>query len=467
VLLNWRDAEHPQAGGAEVYCHAVGERLVDAGARVTLVTARAPGQRRRESRGGVRIVRGGGRLGVYAFALAWLARNRGVIDAVLDFQNGIPFFSPTVIRPPTPVISVLHHVHQAQFELHFSRPLAALGRTLEGVVSRRVYNDHPIVAVSPSTREEAHELLGFRGAIHVVPNGLDVERRLRRGRRTVTPTIVCVGRLEPQKRLELLLEAVAELPAGSDVRVELVGSGSDEERLRARAQELGVEDRVAFHGRLSAEARDALLGSAWLTVNASAREGWGLSVLEANAHGVPALAYRVPGLRDAVNDGVTGWLVDPAEPLACALARTLELLAEPDVAERYAAAAIGWAASFSWERTCDQLTLMLAVEADRLRRGQQPERRAPSNLVTRVDLPIDQATRDSLAGCRRTDGWHITDRTLTGLLYGADESDAVKMLARLGIDDGDARISVARSSDLLVIGERTDGRLIRSARAAA
>jgi len=466
VLLNWRDLEHPQAGGAEVYCQSVAKELVAAGTRVTLVTSRAPGQRRLQTRDGVRIVRAGGTLGVYAATLSWLLRNRADIDAVLDFQNGIPFFSPTVIRPTTPVIAVLHHVHQEQFGLHFSRPMAALGRALEGPVSRRVYRGRPVVAISPSTREETHRLLGFRGAIHVVPNGLDVARRAQRETRTATPSIVCVGRLEPQKRLELLLEAVAEIPAAVGLRVELVGSGSDRERLEAVANELGVTDRVAFHGRIEDQARDALLDRAWLTVNPSAREGWGLSVLEANARGIPALAYRVPGLRDAVRDGVTGWLVDPAERLAPALATTLELLTDPGTAERYSYEAISWAASFSWERTTDQLTLMLAVEADHLHRGAARERRTPSNVVTRVDLPTDHETRKLLTECRRTDGWHVNDRALTGLIYGADESDATKMLDRLGIDV-DAQLSVARGSDLLVVGERTDGRFIKVPRRAA
>lgn len=454
VVLNWRDHEHPQAGGAEVYCHAVAEQLVEAGARVTLVTSRAPGQARRGARRGVVIVRGGDRLGVYPFVLAWLLRNRGCIDAVLDLQNGIPFFSPTVMLPATPVIGVLHHVHQEQFDLHFPRPVAALGRALEGPVSRRVYEDRPIVAVSPSTREEAHAMLGFRGAIQVVPNGLDVDRRAQRGVRTAAPSIVCVGRMEPQKRLGLLLEAVAEIPAGSGLRVELVGSGSDRDRLETLAVELGVDDRVVFHGHISALARDALLDGAWLTVNASAREGWGLSVLEANARGVPALAYGVPGLRDAVHDGVTGWLVDPAERLAPMLARTLELLAEPDVAERYSVAAIAWAASFSWERTTDHLARMLAVEADRLQRTGQRERRAPSNVVARVDLAGQGIALQRPIGGRRTDVWRVGGHAVTGLLYGADELDAASMLGRLGLDD--ARIGVARSSDLLAIGERSD-----------
>jgi len=272
--------------------------------------------------------------------------------------------------------------------------------------------------------------------------------------------------LEPQKRLELLLEAVAEIPVEVGLRVELVGSGSDRERLEALAIELGVTDRVAFHGRIEDQARDALLDRAWLTVNPSEREGWGLSVLEANARGVPALAYRVPGLRDAVNDGVTGWLVDPTERLAPALAATLELLTDPGTAERYSYEAISWAASFSWERTTDQLTLMLAVEADHLQRGAERERRTPSNVVTRVDLPSDHDTRRLLTGCRRADGWHVDDHGLTGLIYGADESDATKMLDRLGID-ADPQLSVARGSDLLVVGERTDGRIVKPSRRAA
>ena len=73
-------------------------------------------------------------------------------------------------------------------------------------------------------------------------------------------------------------------------------------------------DHVHIHGHLPAEAKNRLLRTARLHLSASQGEGWGLSVLEAAAWGVPTVAYDVDGLRDAVRDGITGWLVAPATP---------------------------------------------------------------------------------------------------------------------------------------------------------
>ena len=64
VVLNWRDIQHPQAGGAEQYMHQIARRWVAGGARVTWLTARAPGQARHETIDGIEIVRAGGALGV-------------------------------------------------------------------------------------------------------------------------------------------------------------------------------------------------------------------------------------------------------------------------------------------------------------------------------------------------------------------------------------------------------------------
>ena len=108
---------------------------------------------------------------------------------------------------------------------------------------------------------------------------------------------------------------------------------------------------------------------------------------------------------------------------------------------------------------------MLAVEADRLERTGQRERRAPSNVVARVDLTGQGVALERPVGGRRTDVWHVGDHAITGLLYGADELDAASMFARMGLDG--ARVSVARSSDLLAIGQRPDAPVDAAFRAAA
>ena len=133
LVLNWRDIRHPQAGGAEQYMHQIARRWVAAGAHVTWFTARAPGQAAARGRStGSAIVRSGGELSLYPRAAARMVRSRADVDVVVDCQNGIPFFSPLFAGADVPIVQVVHHVHQDQFDMRFPRPIAAVGRFLEG-----------------------------------------------------------------------------------------------------------------------------------------------------------------------------------------------------------------------------------------------------------------------------------------------------------------------------------------------
>ena len=137
------------------------------------LTAGVAGRPRSEERNGYRIIRRGNRLTVYLWALAWLAWHRREVGAVIDSQNGIPFFTPVAVRRRTPVVLLLHHVHQNQMAAGLPGPLAKIGMFLEGPASRLVYGQRAIVAVSPSTRQEIRQTLRLRGAITVAPPGLD------------------------------------------------------------------------------------------------------------------------------------------------------------------------------------------------------------------------------------------------------------------------------------------------------
>jgi glycosyltransferase involved in cell wall biosynthesis len=324
-----------------------------------------------------------------------------------------------------------------------------VGPLLEGPVSRRVYEGAAFVAVSPSTRRDMRRRLRLRGPIQVVPNGMTSIPGAAR-ERSATPRITCVGRLVPHKRLELLLEALPQaLAATPDLRVDLVGDGPERARLEELVAELALEDVVTFHGRVDDETRDRLLGAAWLTVQPSHHEGWGLTVLEANARGVPALAFRVPGLRDAVRPD-TGWLVPEGGPLGPALVQALETLADPDAAAAIARRARAWAAGFSWEATAARLAALVVAERDRGTHAPL-ERRRPTDLVVqaRVALPAD-AGAGAAVGRRRTDVWTIAGGEATALFYGADERDVQSALGRLGLEP--TALEVARPIDLLASG---------------
>ena len=460
LVLNWRDVEHSQAGGAEAYAHEISRRWVEAGVGVTWLTSRDAGQSAHAEIDGIEIRRAGRTMTVYARAAASLLRGslHRQFDAVVDCQNGIPFFAPVFTRNTVPVVQLVHHVHQDQFSTRFSAGGAAVGRLLEGRVARRVYRGRRTVAVSASTRQELRRRLGFDGPIDVVPNGMNTAIGEGPRRRAEHPTIVLTSRLVPHKRVDLLLHAVwAALPDVPDLQVEIVGDGPELTRLRRTAVELGLGRVVRFHGRVGDAERDALMESAWLTTSTSDGEGWGLVVLEGAAAGVPCLALRAAGIRDSVLDGATGWLVDGIDDFAAALPSTLAELADPARAQQVADDCRTWAASFSWDRSAELLAGSVLSEMRAFHRAGRDDtglppadrsalhraatrRRARSDMTTLAHFTHSDPL-EAAAGLRLTDEVAVAGEEVTALLRGCDEVDALAVLGRLGARDPHVRLA--------------------------
>ncbi|QJY49041.1 glycosyltransferase family 4 protein [Pseudonocardia broussonetiae] len=438
LVLNWRDVRHPQAGGAELYMHRIATRWVAAGARVTWLAAQPEGASCSEVVDGVEVHRAGGALTLYPrTALRLLGRRFRDVDHVVDCQNGIPFFSPLFVATGVPIVQLVHHVHQDQFATRFGPVLAAVGRFLEGRAARRVYGLRPIAAVSPSTRQELRRRLRFRSAISVVPNGTAPVPDVR-GPRDPDPTLAVVSRLVPHKRIDLLLEQlVAVAAAVPGLRVDVVGDGPELPRLRAMADELGLGGTVTFHGYQPDAVRDEVLGRAWLTTVTSAAEGWGCSVVEAAGLGVPTVAVRVPGIRDSVVDGSTGWLVDDERELGEAMIRALRLLADESAAERVTDACQTWARCFTWDRSAGLLAAVLVQAADGTPAPGDRSARSDITTVARFRRPAGWTG----AGLRVTDEARDDGEVVSLLLHGCDEVDAAGTLQRLGVDSAELRLA--------------------------
>ena len=452
VILNWRDRRHPEAGGAELYCERLARELARRGRPVVLVTSRPAGAEARETADGFSIRRLGGRRSVYPLALLWLLKHRSSIGAVVDSQNGIPFFSPLVTGLRVPVVLLVHHVHQDLFTRALNPLAARLARWLEGPASRRVYRRRTVVVLSPSARTQVRRRLRFDGLVRVVSCGADTLGL--RAERAGLPRVVVVGRLAPYKRLDSLIDAMAVVRSRlPDAELHLIGDGPARAELEERARAAGVP--VVFHGRLSDAARDDVLGTAWLTVSASDGGDWAPSLVEANAAGVPALARRVSGLRDTVRHGETGWLVDDgsSEVLGEAIARALVTLADPALAAIMSERARAWAARFTWARTADGVQQALEFERARLERQRSGsrERRTGNDIMVVLSVPESSMGDGWETAQRAGDVWMSDGGTVRGLLAGADEGDVEAILERLGIDRHDPSVSVlvARHADLM------------------
>ncbi|MWA13373.1 glycosyltransferase [Streptomyces sp. BA2] len=226
------------------------------------------------------------------------------------------------------VVATEHSLGDSQME---GRPLTAGVRALY-LTGERL--GRATVAVSPSVAERLSRWGVPRQRIHVVPNGIDVERfrfdpraRIAARRQLGLPdeafVVGGVGRLAPGKRFDVLLHALAALPR--DVRVLLVGGGPDEARLRVAAAQLGVADRVLFAGERphmsgegshlsgqgphpSEEGPDlpALLAAMDVLASPSPEEAFGLAVVEGIAAGLPVLYVRCPAVEDLPPDAATG-----------------------------------------------------------------------------------------------------------------------------------------------------------------
>lgn len=216
-----------------------------------------------------------------------------------------------------------------------------------------------------TARIAAATLPGAR--VTVIPNGIDFERfgAIQHVGGTA-PTVLSVGAVKQRKGTPQLTRALARVRAAiPDVRAEIVGSLDLEpatvEEVRAAIRDLDLADHVALRGRVS----DADLLRAYATADVFALpsvnvdwkfEGFGLSLIEASAAGLPVIGSRDCGAEDAVQHEVTGLLIPQGEALEAALADALiRLLRDRETARRMGAAGRAWAATQTWDHAARTL----------------------------------------------------------------------------------------------------------------
>jgi glycosyltransferase involved in cell wall biosynthesis len=223
----------------------------------------------------------------------------------------------------------------ATVQLFVDIPYGRWVRTRQRVLSRGIGR---YVAVSRDLAGRLHRTFGIPSdKLAVVYNAVPVAAPPELHRPVTTgspapPVILTTARLDPQKGLHDLLDAAALVP---EARFLVAGDGPQRDHLVARAQSLGLGDRVSFLGHRRDVPR--LLAGCDLFVLPSHYEGSPLSVLEAMAAGKPVVATAVAGIDEVVVPGQTGLLVPASDgPALAGAIRTL--LADPDLAVRLGAA---------------------------------------------------------------------------------------------------------------------------------
>lgn len=272
--------------------------------------------------------------------VAWWAKRRTGVPYAVSLQGGdVPGFTPDQLR----------HWHK-----------------LTGGLIRSLWRDADAVAANSEGLAALARVHTPEIAIDVIPAGVDAD--------TGTAKIdydshgpvklLFVGRLVPQKGLDVLLEALSLLSRDARWTLTLAGDGPAWTSLVAQATRNGVLDRLKLLGWCSKEDLARIYRDADVFVLPSRDEGMSNALLEAMATGLPVICTDVPGMRDVITDGETGLIVPPEHPPALAAALTTIM------ADTAARAAMGRAARshvarrFSWTRAAKNWRTILHRMAD-------------------------------------------------------------------------------------------------------
>ncbi len=302
LILADRDWLHPNTGGHGLHIENNVKYWTEWGHEVTIIAGRNPGELNVPLAHDVAVKRYGNRVTIHAIAAVLGVRNRlPAADVVLEYINGICWFTPLWLRSPS--VTLVHHVHRDMYSAEFGRLGRIPALVAETLPLKLFYRKRRFIAVSQATKDELTSTCGLTPEnISVVHPGVDIGD-FRLFEKAQSPTMVFLGRLKAYKRVDKLITLLASVP---DLTLDVIGDGDAEADLRRTAASQGVSDRVVFHGFVDHQRKNELLGRAWLAATCSTAEGWSSSTIEAAACGTPTIAYPIGGLRESIVHRETG-----------------------------------------------------------------------------------------------------------------------------------------------------------------
>lgn len=353
LVVNWRCPKNPEMGGAEVHMHEIFKRVAAKGHNVTIVAHNFKGAGKREILEGVEIIRTGNKF-LFNHQFKRFYRRHLIkekYDLIVDDISKIPLGIPSYINKP--VVGIIHHIHGKSLYKELPKLMANYIIRAEKMIPK-VYRNTPIFAVSESTKKELIELGQPENKIDILYNAINhhlfdnikVDKY-------EEPTICYIGRIKKYKNLEAVIDAlpgvIENIP---NLKFKIAGSGDHLPKLKKYVDAKGLSANVDFLGYLTEKEKAEEMAKSWLFVTMALKEGWGITVIEANAAGTPVIGSDVPGLRDSIKDNVTGKLVElnNTQQLQKVL---IELLDNKEKLQEMSLEAKKWASNFTWDNSAD------------------------------------------------------------------------------------------------------------------
>lgn len=359
LIINWRDITHPWSGGAERHIHELAKGWHIVGHNITILCGSYKGALKKENIDGIRILRIGGTYSIFFLApFYFLFKLREEkFKFIIDVAHGLPFFTP-FFATGAKIAIIVHHNHEKLWKTEFNHFFSYIGIFLEKKIVPLIYRNISSITLANTTKKEL-EQIGFR-RVFAVPPGINTKIYKINSIKSPVPLILYLGRLRKYKNVDMLLNLYSsikkEIPR---VKLVIIGTGQDKDRLEDIARRKKILNDVIFKGYVSEEEKIQFLQKAWVLAFPSFIEGWGLVALEAAACGTPTVGFDVPGISDAIKHGQSGILVNNKLEFKLAL---INIIKNKNLRENFSKNAVKFAKRFNWNKSAMKFLSILELE---------------------------------------------------------------------------------------------------------
>lgn len=244
----------------------------------------------------------------------WVRNNHKGFDIIhAQGRSGYLLFGLRDIRQK--LVNTVHglvelensHIKWYDFNRHIHKFLA---RRFE---SKLLKQSKINISVSETLKGQMKVSRSIASPIHVIPNGVKTNFQKAEIKSSKLSRFLFVGRLHPVKGISAIVEHMRF--SNQDIFLDIIGDGSEREKIEESIRRYGLEDRVRLLGEHSNDKVHEVLPYYQALILPSQYETQGIVLLEANAHAIPVIASDIPAIRETIENEHNGLLCDPNKPL--------------------------------------------------------------------------------------------------------------------------------------------------------
>jgi glycosyltransferase involved in cell wall biosynthesis len=298
-------------GGAEIAIKEITDRIDSSDIQFDLITL-CKGDRKFENIGNINIYRIGSYKLLYPFLAFWKALKLNKInkyDSIWSMMASYAGLAGYLFKKFNSKTNFILTLQEGEFnKIRFIKPL----------VKKIIVSADIIQVISNFLADWAREM-GYKSEIVVIPNAVDLNLFSNNNsikRESDDVNLITTSRLVKKNAIEDIIESLVYLP--NNIKLLIIGTGELQNKLKQKAKDLQLTNRVNFVGYVSHSEMSKYLHASDIFIRPSLSEGFGNSFIEAMASRVPVIATPVGGIIDFLKDGETGLFCEVKNPKSIA-----------------------------------------------------------------------------------------------------------------------------------------------------